>query len=74
MAKVGRNEACRCGSGKKSKRCCEAQTGMSGASRTLMVIAAGALALAILAGIMSSRSDEQPSGTWSAEHGHYHAP
>lgn len=74
MAKVGRNEACPCGSGKKSKRCCEAQAGMSGSSRLLVYVAAGALIAAILAGIMSSRSDEKPAGTWSAEHGHYHAP
>lgn len=74
MAKVGRNEACPCGSGKKSKRCCEANTGMTGASKLLVFVAAGALAAAILAGIMSSQDDAQPTGTWSAEHGHYHAP
>ena len=72
MGKVGRNEACPCGSGKKSKRCCEAQSDMGGSKRLLLVLAAGALAAAILAGIMSSRSDEKPAGTWSAEHGHYH--
>ena len=32
----------------------------------------GFRAAAILAGIMSSSSDEKPAGTWSAEHGHYH--
>lgn len=74
MAKVGRNEACPCGSGKKSKKCCEAKAGMTGASKVLVFVAAGALAAAILAGIMSSRSDAQPAGVWSAEHGHYHAP
>jgi hypothetical protein len=72
MAKVGRNDACPCGSGKKSKRCCEANSEMSGSARLLVFLAAGALVAAILAGIMSSRSDEKPVGTWSAEHGHYH--
>jgi hypothetical protein len=74
MAKVGRNEPCVCGSGKKSKRCCEAKTGMTGSSRLLLLVAAGVIAAAILAGIMSSTGDEQPAGVWSAEHGHYHAP
>ena len=45
---------------------------MSGASRVLVYLAAGALVVAILVGIMASRSDEKPTGTWSAEHGHYH--
>lgn len=72
MAKVGRNEICPCGSGKKSKRCCQAPAAMSARSQWLIFLAAGALVAAILAGIMSSRSDEKPLGTWSAEHGHYH--
>jgi hypothetical protein len=74
MAKVGRNEACPCGSGKKSKRCCEANKAMTGSSQLLLFIAAGVIAAAILVGLMSTRSDEKPTGTWSAEHGHYHAP
>lgn len=32
MAKVGRNELCRCGSGRKVKRCCGVQSGPSGES------------------------------------------
>lgn len=74
MAKVGRNDACPCGSGKKSKRCCEANTGMSATARMLIVVAAGALVVALIAGIMSSRDEARPAGTWSSEHGHYHAP
>jgi hypothetical protein len=80
MSKVGRNDACPCGSGKKSKRCCEANTGnVTGSTRLIVLVAAGALVAAIVAGIMSSRNDAGTAGpaagkVWSPEHGHYHAP
>ena len=75
MAKPGRNEACACGSGKKSKRCCEGgEAAASPRTRMLIVLAGAALAAAIVAGIMSDRDDGAAGAgrVWSPEHGHYH--
>lgn len=73
MAKVGRNDLCPCGSGKKYKRCCEpASATMSGRTRLLILLVAGAVAAAVIAGVVT-RDDEVNAGrVWSAEHGHYH--
>jgi hypothetical protein len=75
MAKVGRNDACPCGSGKKYKRCCEARESNRGPKPLIIVAVAAALVAAIIAGIMSAREDAggpADGRTWSAEHGHYH--
>lgn len=72
MAKIGRNEACPCGSGKKYKQCCESKAGGSlMQSRVIMLLIAAAIVAAILAGF-SSRDSGAGAGVWSAEHGHYH--
>jgi hypothetical protein len=72
MTKVGRNEACPCGSGKKYKQCCESKAGGSLVqSRVIMFLIAAAIVAAILAGFSNGRSSPG-SGVWSAEHGHYH--
>ena len=71
MAKVGRNENCPCGSGKKYKQCCASKTGGSPVqSRVIMVLIAAAIVAAILAGF--SNRGGTGGGVWSAEHGHYH--
>ena len=76
--KVGRNERCACGSGKKFKQCCEARThGLDRKSRVLLVALAGVIAAAILVGIASvARNGDSrgagPRQVWSPEHGHYH--
>jgi hypothetical protein len=74
-SRVGRNDLCRCGSGKKFKKCCEQKvTGQSRASRVMLIAVAGAVLGAILVGIASFSSDTsgRPRQVWSAEHGHYH--
>jgi len=71
MAKVGRNETCPCGSGKKYKHCCESKVGGSVVqSRVIMLLIAAAIVAAILAGF--SNRGSRTGGVWSAEHGHYH--
>ena len=75
MKKVGRNEACPCGSGKKSKRCCEAQDSSPKTSTRFILVQAGAaLAAAIIGGVMSGGGDQSAGAgrVWSEEHGHYH--
>jgi hypothetical protein len=73
MAKVGRNDACPCGSGRKYKKCCELKQATT--SRTMIVAIGGAMLAALIVGWLQFSSDRQnagPSRVWSAEHGHYH--
>lgn len=73
MAKVGRNELCPCGSGKKYKQCCERKAReVSTATRVAILVVAGAIAAAVLFGIISREEAGGPNRVWSAEHGHYH--
>ena len=75
MAKVGRNEPCPCGSGRKHKNCCERRArGFGAGTRVALLILAGAIAAAFLFGIASRDEGTGQGRTWSAEHGHYHAP
>jgi len=74
-ARIGRNDDCPCGSGKKFKRCCEAKVqGQSRTSRVMLIAVAGAVLGAILVGIASFTTDTSsgPRQIWSTEHGHYH--
>jgi hypothetical protein len=71
VAKVGRNDACPCGSGKKFKQCCESKRTDGIQSRVIMLLIAAAIVAAILAGF-SNRGSSSGGGVWSAEHGHYH--
>lgn len=74
MAKPGRNDLCHCGSGKKFKRCHGVGTDGQRRSTMLMVIVGGAVAAAIVAGIVSFRAGGTSSGTriWDPAHGHFH--
>jgi hypothetical protein len=75
MAKIGRNEPCPCGSGRKYKKCCETKGQHGGTrGRVMLFVVGGAVIAAILAGI-ASFTGERSSGltrVWSTEHGHYH--
>jgi hypothetical protein len=79
-AKVGRNDRCPCGSGRKYKNCCaEKKTGMSPASWAAIVCLAVAAAFLVffLFNLTQSRGTTTvggcpPGQTWSAEHGHCH--
>jgi hypothetical protein len=74
-AKVGRNQACPCGSGRKFKQCCEAR--QERMNLAMWIAAAGVLGV-IVAGIVLGFQTftTEPStvgpGVWSEEHGHYH--
>ena len=75
MAKMGRNDPCRCGSGQKYKKCCEGKDRAGGPRSTFMLIAVGGAVLAAIAAGITSFTSERGSGVtqvWSAEHGHYH--
>jgi len=72
--KVGRNQPCPCGSGRKFKHCCERKhQGMSLTMKVVLVAGAGLLIGAIAFGVSSFNPDPTAGGqVWSAEHGHYH--
>jgi len=75
-AKVGRNDLCSCGSGKKFKKCCEARQQRSRGT-TLMAVLVGVILVGGLLAVAVNFSTDaahtaKTSGVWSAEHGHYH--
>lgn len=73
--RVGRNDACPCGSGRKFKQCCEAKRHrMSVTARVAVIAAVGLLLAGIAMGVSSFRADVWPAAgrVWSPEHGHYH--
>jgi hypothetical protein len=75
MAKIGRNDLCPCGSGRKYKKCCEAKERQGTVQNwTMIVLVGGAVLAAVAAGIasFSGRGATSPTRVWSAEHGHYH--
>jgi hypothetical protein len=75
-AKLGRNDLCACGSGKKFKNCCEGKTAKTGASRVLLVVVVAAILGGLAAGVLAFRdassAGPMPGKVWSPEHGHYH--
>lgn len=75
MSRTGRNDLCPCGSGKKYKKCHEAQErpGVS-QGRALMLLVGAAVAAALVAGVMSFTGKGSAGGVrvWDPVHGHYH--
>jgi SEC-C motif len=72
-AKVGRNQWCPCGSGKKFKHCHGAQAdGMSLAMKLALVAAGAALVAGLVLGFSSFNTEATPGGVWSEEHNHFH--
>lgn len=75
--KVGRNDPCSCGSGKKFKHCCATKTESPWGGRILMAVVLALIAGGVFAGITavtshSGTAGPAPGQVWSPEHGHYH--
>jgi hypothetical protein len=77
--KIGRNERCSCGSGRKYKHCCEGKArGLSTVGWAALVAAIAAFAVMLAAVFSAVQNDTAltptcPAGqVWSAEHGHCH--
>lgn len=78
-SRMGRNELCACGSGKKFKRCCGAVDvaaedpasrffGVAAVLAGLMLVAA----IVVTAREMFAGGEQAARKVWSEEHGHYH--
>ncbi len=74
--KIGRNDLCACGSGKKFKKCCELTQKRGRGSMLMVVLVSVIVAVGLLAAFTPIFSDlthtGQAAGVWSPEHGHYH--
>lgn len=77
--KIGRNEPCPCGSGRKFKHCClKKEETMSPRAKLIAVLAGiavtGIVIFAVVSVIQSSRNldDQTFRRVWSEEHQHWH--
>lgn len=83
MKKVGRNDPCPCGSGKKYKSCHMQREKTSKSSKKALVFL-GVFLIIVILGIMAALMTQSPSAggpppgpapegkVWSEEHQHYH--
>lgn len=71
--KVGRNDPCPCGSGRKFKNCCD-RKGDAMSRVTLMAFLGIVAAIAAVFVYTFTTDRESSSGrqVWDPEHGHYH--
>lgn len=70
--KVGRNDSCTCGSGRKYKQCCARKSDkMSPSSLVVTVITVGAIAIAVVYALTTA-SVSGSRQVWDPDHGHYH--
>jgi hypothetical protein len=72
-SKVGRNDPCPCGSGKKYKQCCEKTSDQMSRTSQFAVVA---VVVAIAATLVYTFTGNQGTGggrqVWDPDHGHYH--
>ena len=74
MAKPGRNDQCPCGSGRKFKKCCEANTPSARSSRLLLLVVGASIVAAIAVAVTSFNGEggARSVRVWDPAHGHYH--
>ena len=83
MEKIGRNDPCHCGSGKKYKNCHQKIKGTDESRKKGLMIGVALGLLAVIATIIMLTSSDQkgtsappgpaPAGkVWNEEHGHWH--
>jgi hypothetical protein len=75
--KIGRNDACSCGSGLKYKQCCEKR--LDKKTRTPMILGlalaaliAGGITMAFMTPPDMSDAQAPPGKVWNEAHGHFH--
>ena len=77
VSRVGRNQLCPCGSGRKYKACCERKERQLSPTAWLAIAGATAVLLAVLVFTFSSANRAAsgicpPGQVWSVAHGHCH--
>ena len=75
VSRVGRNQLCPCGSGRKYKACCERKERQLSPTAWLAIVGAAAVLLAVLVFSFSSANRAgicPPGQVWSVAHGHCH--
>jgi len=73
MQKLGRNELCHCGSGKKFKKCHALKSEAERQSRFLLMVVGGLLVAGVAVGVANYTGKASAGArVWSVEHGHYH--
>jgi SEC-C motif len=75
--KIGRNEPCSCGSGKKYKQCCEKKTieKSDRFTKWAAIVFGGLLLIGVLVMASSMVNNDAPANAgrvWSPEHQHWH--
>ncbi len=74
--KVGRNDLCSCGSGKKYKKCCESKGERSMGQMMMIVLISLILGAGLLAVVSNFTTETthvaKTGGVWDPAHGHYH--
>lgn len=77
--KVGRNDRCPCGSGRKYKNCCQQKAGRLGVASLAAVIGIVAAAVVLVVLLLNLVGGDSVSGrrcppgqVWSPQHGHCH--
>ena len=75
--KIGRNDTCFCGSGKKFKQCCEGKaTEKANVFTKWAAVIFGSLlligTLALMSSIATNDEPVTPGRVWSPEHQHWH--
>ena len=71
--KVGRNDPCLCGSGRKFKQCCERkQATMSRVTLVAIIGLVVAMAAVFVYSFTTNRTASGARQVWDPEHGHYH--
>lgn len=76
-AKIGRNDPCLCGSGKKYKHCCEGKAvEKSNVYTKWVAVILGSLLLlgtiAMVSSMVRNDTPATPGRVWSPEHQHWH--
>jgi len=70
--KIGRNDPCPCGSGKKYKQCHEQRQEQSDWSKKGLYVVGAALVLGLGGFVYSAVRIPDDGRVWSVEHGHWH--
>ncbi len=70
--KVGRNDPCSCGSGKKYKACCAVKPARSQIMTLVALVAFAGITGWVVGSALMTDSSPPPGKVWSEEHGHYH--